>query len=170
MTRANNSNPEMERVVKAVLDWLTVRAREMPDEYDANWIASLEVDADHSALLSRLLDGKEPLEHRPPLYMSYPWYGLITHGHDLMNAHFCHHHKEGDGGLFEGHYWHLGQQAWWVQVQDGDKYLLKHPYGWIAELVPDKCPVRRKVDGEWIDDTEPGYRLTIIRWEEPDND
>lgn len=33
-------------------------------------------DADHSALLFRLLSGKEPLPKAPPKRMSYPWYEL----------------------------------------------------------------------------------------------
>ena len=166
MTRASSSNPEMERVVKAVLDWLRIRGKEMPD-YNADWLVSLEVDADHSALLSRLLDGKEPLEHKPPLYMSYPWYSLITEGSEVLNARFCHHHKVNEGGLIEGHYWHLGQQIWWITDQDGDKFFLKHAYGWTAELTPDMAGIKYVKDGEWVDGEEPGHRLTITGWENP---
>lgn len=33
-------------------------------------------DATHSALLSRLLSGKAPTEHVPPLSFAYPWHEL----------------------------------------------------------------------------------------------
>ena len=167
MTRANSSNPEMERIVKAVLDWIIIRAREEDPDFNAPWVQSLEVDADHSALLSRLLDGKEPTEHRPPLAYSYPWYSLIDNGYDIVNARFCTHHKVNDGGLISGHYWHIEQNIWWVTDQEGDKFFLKHNYGWRAELTPDKAPIRHKVDNEWVDGEEPGYRITITGWKKP---
>lgn len=65
---------EESRVVCAVLRWLEVRAKEVPDEYGADWLENIENDAWHSALLRRLLDGKEPTEKRPPTLHSYPFY------------------------------------------------------------------------------------------------
>ncbi len=166
MTRASKSNPEMERIVKAVLDWITTRGEENPYQ-SADWLANLEVDADHSELLSRLLDGKPELEHAPPLHNSYPWYSLIENGSAVMNARFCHYHKVNDGGIIEGEYWNLGQNIWWVTGQEGDKFFLKHSYGWRAELTPDNAHVSRVKDGEWVEDVEPGFLLTITGWEKP---
>lgn len=40
----------------------------------------IRIDADHSALLFRLLSGKEPLPVPPPTYMSRPWHSLIETG------------------------------------------------------------------------------------------
>ena len=45
---------------------------------------SVKCDMDHSALLQRLRSGKDPLEHPPPLRMSYPWYKLIEDGEALV--------------------------------------------------------------------------------------
>jgi hypothetical protein len=42
--------------------------------------APTPADAWHSALLGRLLAGKDPLPEPPPLAFSYPWYGLIENG------------------------------------------------------------------------------------------
>lgn len=39
-------------------------------------------DAEHSALLRRLLAGKEPLPDPPPLADRYPWYALVDAGTD----------------------------------------------------------------------------------------
>jgi len=56
----------------AVKLWLKIRGK--PDD------AQLCADIDHSALLARLLDGKEPLPAPPPRAFSYPWYDLIESG------------------------------------------------------------------------------------------
>jgi hypothetical protein len=40
----------------------------------------MRIDIEHSALLRRLLQGKEPLSHPPPLTCGYPWYELIERG------------------------------------------------------------------------------------------
>ena len=167
MTRADNSNPEMERIVKAVLDWITTRGEENPYQ-SADWLAGLEADAGHSALLSRLLDGGPVLEHKPPLHNSYPWYDLIENGSAVINARFCDYHKVNDGGIIEGEYWSIGQNVWWVTGHEGvDKFFLKHSYGWRAELTPARAHISRVQNAEWVDDTEPGYLLTITGWEKP---
>ena len=41
----------------------------------------LKVTCMKSALLQRLLEGKEPLPEPPPKSMSYPWYSLVEDGH-----------------------------------------------------------------------------------------
>ena len=56
-----------------LLRWLRIRAdngKPFPES-----LGQLEVDIDHSALLRRLLSGKEPLPQPPPLKHSYPDYG-----------------------------------------------------------------------------------------------
>ena len=162
-----DTTPEAEKAIQAVLDWLTIRGNEEV-EYSAAWLSSLQADADHSSLLTRLLEGKETLEHKPPLYMSYPWYSLIENGFEVLNAQFCHHHKVNDGGLVKGHYWHLGQQVWWVTGQDGETFFLKHHYGWTAQLDPADAEVLHLTDGEWKPMKVPGYRLTITGWKKPE--
>lgn len=51
--------------VQKVVEWLKVGGSNRSD-----------VDASHSALLNRLLSGKEALPKAPPRRMSYPWYEL----------------------------------------------------------------------------------------------
>jgi hypothetical protein len=55
-------------------------------------LGQIMADVDHSELLQRLLDGKEPLPAPPPLCSSYPWYDLIERGYALAMADFCHFH------------------------------------------------------------------------------
>ncbi len=89
----------LSHIYQSIQRWLEVRAEHetswSPDFYKTLW-----VDADHSSLLRRILDGKKVLEHPPPTQASYPWYGLIENGYDIVNARFCYHHMEGES-IFE---------------------------------------------------------------------
>lgn len=63
--------------IECLLRWLELR------EAGANYRPlsnTLRIDVAHSALLRRLLDGKEPLPEPPPKAMSYPWYDLVEQG------------------------------------------------------------------------------------------
>ncbi len=62
--------------VACVLRWLEICRK----GNDARSI--ITINAHKSALLKRLLDGKEPLPVAPPLSFSYPWYDLIEDGYD----------------------------------------------------------------------------------------
>ena len=57
----------------AVSRWLRIRAE---TGYAAQHPAN-SAEADHSALLGRLLEGKEPLAFAPPTAYAYPWYDLF---------------------------------------------------------------------------------------------
>lgn len=64
--------------IDCLFRWLQIREQygyEFPQDY-----CKLRIDADHSALLDRLLQGKEPLPEPPPRAFSYPWYELIENG------------------------------------------------------------------------------------------
>jgi hypothetical protein len=65
---------------RAVIRWLQIRRAfersdilELPEE-------QLLADLWHSALVERLLSGKEPLDRPPPRSFSYPWYELVERG------------------------------------------------------------------------------------------
>jgi len=72
---------EQREVLEKVKQWLRVRIehQDAPQEVKDVW-QQLTADIDHSALLGRLLDGKEPLDIPPPLSYSYPWYELVENG------------------------------------------------------------------------------------------
>jgi len=72
---------EQREVLEKVKQWLRVRIEHQgaPQEVKDVW-QQLTADIDHSSLLERLLDGKEPLEVPPPLAFSYPWYDLVENG------------------------------------------------------------------------------------------
>jgi hypothetical protein len=71
--------------IKALIQWLALR-----EEHGRPFPSSLEqlqCDLDHSALLLRLLEGKEPFPEPPPRAHSYPNYGLLENGwHDPLEV------------------------------------------------------------------------------------
>lgn len=148
-------------IFQAIQKWLEVRAEHDPS-WSPDFYKTLWVDADHSSLLKRILDGKPVLEHPPPTQMSYPWYGLIEDGYDIVNARFCFHHKEGES-IFGREIWNLSQSVWFVTGSVDGGWDLKHPYGWTARLTEDEATVYHIKKGEL---KEPGYRITITGFEE----
>ena len=69
---------QQRKTLRAVYDWLRIREEHgnpVPTE-----ARSFFVEAEHSALLQRLLNGQRPLPEPPPKNMSYPWYHLIEMG------------------------------------------------------------------------------------------
>lgn len=61
--------------------WLEIRSEgglEFPSSID-----QLKITMMKSALLNRLLKGKEAFPHPPPKKYSYPWYALIENGEDI---------------------------------------------------------------------------------------
>lgn len=75
---------EQQRVLQCVQRWLQIR-----EDFEGAFPASavqLAVDMSHSALLQRLLEGKEPFEDPPPLSYSDPWYELLEYGTAACSA------------------------------------------------------------------------------------
>ena len=73
---------EQENTLTAVKEWVRLRIEHearASEETKLVW-QQLLADIDHSALLPRLLDGKEALEKAPPRAYSYPWYSLVEDG------------------------------------------------------------------------------------------
>lgn len=90
--------------VQCIVDWLKIREQEgMPFPPDRE---TFERELDNSALLRRLMEGKQPLPSRPPLSFGHPWYKLAEDGSDVaMEV------KEAAPGqpaiLINRHIWHL---------------------------------------------------------------
>jgi hypothetical protein len=64
--------------INILFRWLRIRSEngfDMPSSCQ-----HFEITCHKSALLNRMLEGKEPLEIPPPKSMSYPWYDLIENG------------------------------------------------------------------------------------------
>lgn len=78
--------------VQKVIQWLEIRATHANDLVLDIGIGQLKVDAAKSALLKRLLDGKEPFPYRPPCSYSYPWYELLENGEGITNDLHAHDH------------------------------------------------------------------------------
>jgi len=67
--------PEERRIAYAVVRWIALKTQ-FESRYDPLKGPTM-ADIDHSALLSRLLEGKEPLPVPPPKQFSYPAYHLV---------------------------------------------------------------------------------------------
>jgi hypothetical protein len=64
--------------IKALFRWLDIREQNGLDFPSSP--ERMECIIRHSALLQRLLAGKEPLPEAPPRAYSYPWYELLDNG------------------------------------------------------------------------------------------
>lgn len=60
----------------AVLQWLDIRSQYINSSINEH-LSQLSADLDHSSLLDRLCQGKEPFDVPPPRAMSYPNYDLL---------------------------------------------------------------------------------------------
>lgn len=102
---------EARPIVMAAVRWCRILA-----ENGRGW--PTEDDAEHSALLRRLLAGKDALPEPPPLANRYPWYALVDNGTDTTTDV----RDPGDGALvISGTRWKIVERGpgWWrVQWRD----------------------------------------------------
>lgn len=64
--------------MECILKWLEIKEKAgLPFPGNA---AELAIDADHSVLLQRLLEGRKVYDQPPPRSFSYPWYELMDEG------------------------------------------------------------------------------------------
>lgn len=78
MSQSHGLNTEAWRGVMCVLRWLSIREDNSippPGRFH-----HMEDDISHSALLRRLIDGKDPLPDPPPESYGQPWYELMENG------------------------------------------------------------------------------------------
>jgi len=69
----------MSKDIDNLLRWLQIR--EENGIAFPSGLSQFNADIGHSALLNRLMEGKEPLPIAPPRAYSYPWYHLIEDGY-----------------------------------------------------------------------------------------
>lgn len=69
--------------IHAVFRWLKIREE---NGINLTTVKQLELDAEHSSLLLRLLKGKEPFSSIPPQRFNYPWYDLLEQGEAKESA------------------------------------------------------------------------------------
>lgn len=107
---------EQDRTLRAVAEWLDILN-------EVGYGSPTMADVDHSALLHRLLEGKDPLPEPPPRSMSYPWYELIEKGEDIADIHEFPPVEDGaEGGKFLA----INQAVWdIVEKQDDDHYTVR---------------------------------------------
>ena len=111
---------------------------------------SLKIRADHSALLERLLEGKEPLQEPPPRAFGYPWYDLVETGEgDAMEV------FEAEGGLV------INQEPWIIlqRVEADCEWIVTYEY---KSRMSGEVQVKRS-NGRWC--VTPGkVRDHVRRW------
>jgi len=79
MAAGGTNSDSAQRAMDCIVRWLTIRelgGQPMPATY-----RQLIDDVRHSALLQRLLSGREPHRAPPPRSYGQPWYGLLEEGH-----------------------------------------------------------------------------------------
>ena len=145
MVRGTTISDEQRKACRAVVRWLQIRGK-WNEDYNAEWLFSLDVDMDHSALLGRLLDGKKLLAFPPPRAYSYPWYQLAEKGHCLdLRIHFH--------ALNDKNYVGIEQTLWEILERiDERTYIVKYREG---------CP-RYRLFHEDLSDPE-SWSLRIIK-------
>jgi len=121
---------EQREVLEKVKQWLAVRIEHQnaPQEVKDVW-QQLTADIDHSALLGRLLEGKEPFDIPPPLSYSYPWYTLIEDGF-AEGGFEVGIHPDGLPSLqLQFPIAHIAQGIWRIAktVEEGKEYIVEWP-------------------------------------------
>ena len=113
------SPEEARKTVEVIGRWLELRVQGGYDPIKDG--RDFQVEAEHSlqgGLLARLLiDGKEPLEHTPPLAFSRPWYSLIEKGDTVVEKGFV--VDRIDSGSVS-----ICQHQWHVVRREGDAYVV----------------------------------------------
>jgi hypothetical protein len=110
------SPEEARKTVEIIGRWLELRVQGGYEPITGG--RDFQVEAEHSlrgGLLARLLvEGKEPLEHTPPLAFSRPWYSLIETGETVVEKEFVS-PAVADSLAICQHQWHIVKR-------DGDAY------------------------------------------------
>jgi hypothetical protein len=158
-------DPETRRVVLTVLRWQRLRETHLPDHLPR---VPTDADADHSALLERLLSGSEPFANPPPTAYSYPWYSLIEDGWAVVG---CATWKD-QPQEYERYpdTLHFRQSSWQIvaryQANGHPAWRVSHTNGWQATVEWEEGPfnVGRTIIPEPHDILEPAYivRLTTL--------
>jgi len=157
--------PEVRRAVLAVLRWQRLRSPHLASHQPA---IPTDADADHSALLERLLGGQEPFAAPPPTSHSYPWYDLIEKGWALAGCELWH-SQPSEYDLTPG-WLHFQQSLWQIdshfESHGHPAWRVHHPHGWRAVVAWEEGPfvVGRSIVPDPHDILQPAY---IVRLEGP---
>ena len=138
------SNVQIHYAIKRVGLWLdTVRS------------VKSSADADHSALLYRVLSGKDPLPKPPPTKMSSPWYELgegkkveIDPEFDKIHSDVCGFTYVGNSGPFV---WSDKEKGILEFPRSGDRFRIweEKKKTYIQKIVEEKPFRPMEVDGKW---------------------
>jgi len=116
---------EMEFAIICFNKWLWIREKWEESEFPPRSLTQIGIDAEHSSLLRRLLEGKEPLEYPPPRSFSYPNYSLAENDDWHTSEFFI--HKEDDN--IRGYpLIAINQMTWRIEkeIEPDKKFILSY--------------------------------------------
>lgn len=133
--------------LKTLMFWLKVR--EVQTGRFPSCTDDLLLQMHKSALLQRMMEGKQPLPEPPPLSFSYPWYSLLEEGVGYPQEVFKTEGFETD--LF-GEVIIINQFSWNLMEEVApDNWVVNYNFGADREFVSrDKWHVYRQEDSSWI--------------------
>lgn len=155
--------------VNAALQWVALRlkweSRVEDNINDLGWEEAMKwllvpnsPDVHHSALLQRLLSGKEPLPVPPPKSHSYPWYSLIENGYEDLHEAFVY----GPSEIFgKKNMMSICQSLWQVVNEIPGGYIIRHDKHNPLFKITRNTIKLRSIGPDAVDGyvTEPGWRL-----------
>lgn len=133
--------------IQCLIDWLKIR-QEQGQTVPTN-AEDFAAEVDHSALLRRLIEGKQPLPNPPPLSYSYPWYELMEKGWAIPTEVWEGNEKFNAEQQFQALV--INQQPWRIVDKRGpEDFLVTYGDGqrmfrcWVTGLAADDKGTARK--------------------------
>ena len=130
------------KTTNAIYEWLRIREEHgtpMPADSRAFF-----VDADHSSLLQRLLNGQRPLPEPPPKNMSYPWYHLIEMGHGLAFEVWEPTGQDHEGMIcIDQCFWHV------IKKLGPSEWIATYEYTGLDMEATTKVYVQKRSESQW---------------------
>ena len=158
-------DPETRRVVLAVLRWERLREVHLQDHLSQ---IPTDADADHSALLARLLAGEEPFLVPPPTSHSYPWYELVENGWAIAGCEAWNSMPQ-EYERLPG-FLHFQQSLWEIdsrfEANGHPAWNIHHKHGWRATVAWEQGPfkVGYSIVPSPHDLMQPAYIVHLLDW------
>jgi hypothetical protein len=133
--------PEEKRTAEAIFTWLEIRAK--AGQLGPVTVPALMEDAEKSALLPRLLSGREALPEPPPTAFGQPWHDIVECGH--ADHVLVEHLPSGFGAAYAGRVF-INRFPWLIVEQaETDSYLVTWREGgpsyWLTRIKGDVSPM-----------------------------
>lgn len=171
----NAHDPDVFKIINATLKWAEIRLKERGEStverlWDEDPEHAVEFvlmqsspDISHSALLSRLLNGGQPLDAPPPRAHSYPWYSLIEDEVTLLADVFIDFEDNGRKVKNEKRVW-ICQSPWEIVDTTDEGLIVKYDDRNPLFLLSKSTYYARSISPEAVDGmiAVPGYQMKKI--------